>query len=45
MVSEYKDSYWTFLKATWLPWIIITIVGILMVIFSARLEFLVRWSM
>lgn len=41
MVSEYKDSYWTFLKATWLPWIIITIVGILMVIFSARLEFLV----
>jgi hypothetical protein len=45
MVTEYKDSYWTFLKATWLPWIIITIVGILMVIFSARLEFLVRWSM
>jgi len=45
MVSEYKDSYWTFLKATWLPWIIITIVGILMVIFSAHLEFLVRWSM
>lgn len=45
MVSEYKDSYWTFLKATWVPWIIITIVGILMVIFSARLEFLVRWSM
>jgi len=42
MVSEYKDSYWTFLKATWVPWIIITIVGILMVIFSARLEFLVR---
>ena len=45
MVSEYKDSYWTFLKATWVPWIIITIVGIFMVIFSARLEFLVRWSM
>jgi len=45
MVSEYKDSYWTFLRATWVPWIIITIVGILMVIFSARLEFLVRWSM
>jgi CitMHS family citrate-Mg2+:H+ or citrate-Ca2+:H+ symporter len=45
MVSEYKDSYWTFLKATWVPWVIITIVGILMVIFSARLEFLVRWSM
>ena len=45
MVSEYKDSYWTFLKATWVPWVIITIVGIFMVIFSARLEFLVRWSM
>jgi hypothetical protein len=45
MVSEYKDSYWTFLKSTWVPWLIITIVGILMVIFSARLEFLVRWSM
>jgi CitMHS family citrate-Mg2+:H+ or citrate-Ca2+:H+ symporter len=45
MVSEYKDSYWTFLKSTWVPWLVITIVGILMVIFSARLEFLVRWSM
>lgn len=45
MVSEFKESYWTFLRATWLPWIIITVVGILMVVFSARLEFLVRWSM
>lgn len=45
MVSEYKGSYWTFLRSTWVPWIIITIVGILMVVFSARLEFLVRWSM
>jgi len=45
MVSEYKGSYWTFLRSTWLPWLVITIVGILMVIFSARLEFLVRWSM
>jgi len=45
MVSEYKGSYWTFLKATWLPWIIITITGILMVVYSAKLEFLVRWSM
>ena len=45
MVSEYKDSYWTFLKSTWIPWIVITIVGILMVYFSADLEFLVRWSM
>ena len=45
MVSEYKGSYWSFLKATWLPWIVITIVGIMMVIFSAKLEFLVKWSM
>ncbi len=45
MVSEYKGSYWTFLRSTWLPWIVITIVGIAMVVFSARLEFLVRWSM
>lgn len=45
MVSEYKGSYWSFLRTTWLPWIVITIVGILMVIFSAKLEFLVKWSM
>ncbi|NIM58598.1 MAG: C4-dicarboxylate ABC transporter [Candidatus Aminicenantes bacterium] len=44
MVSEYKDSYWTFLRSTWLPWLIITVVGILMIKFSADLEFLVRWS-
>jgi len=45
MVSEYKDSYGTFLKSTWLPWLVITIVGVLMVVFSAKLAFLVRWSM
>jgi CitMHS family citrate-Mg2+:H+ or citrate-Ca2+:H+ symporter len=45
MVSEYKESYWTFLKSTWIPWIIITVVGILMVVFSAKLSFLVQWSM
>lgn len=45
MMSEYKESYWSFLKTTWLPWIVITIVGILMIIFSAKLGFLVRWSM
>jgi CitMHS family citrate-Mg2+:H+ or citrate-Ca2+:H+ symporter len=45
MVSDYKDSYWSFLKSTWLPWIVITVVGILMVIYSAKLSFLVRWSM
>ncbi len=45
MVTEYKGSYWSFLRTTWLPWIVITIVGILMVIYSAKLEFLVKWSM
>ncbi len=45
MVTGYKESYWSFLKATWLPWLVITIVGILMVIYSAKLEFLVKWSM
>jgi hypothetical protein len=45
MVSDYKGTYWSFLKSTWLPWLIITIVAILMIVFSARLEFLVRWSM
>ena len=44
MVSEYKGSYWSFLRSTWVPWIVITIIGILMVRFSAWLEFLVRWS-
>lgn len=45
MVAEYKGTYWSFLKKTWVPWIVITAVGILMVLFSARLEFLVKWSM
>jgi len=45
MVSDYKGSYWQFLKTTWLPWLFITIVGILMVVYSAKLSFLVRWSM
>jgi len=45
MVSEYKGSYWSFLSTTWLPWLVITIAGILMVVYSAKLEFLVRWSM
>jgi len=45
MVTEYKESYWSFLKETWLPWIVITAVGILMVVFSSKLSFLVKWSM
>ena len=45
MMSGYKGSYWDFLKTTWLPWIVITVVGILMILFSAKLSFLVKWSM
>ena len=45
MVSKYEGSYWRFLRTTWLPWIVITLTGILMIIFSSKLEFLVRWSM
>ena len=45
MVSDYKGSYGSFLRATWLPWLVITITAILMIVFSAKLAFLVRWSM
>lgn len=44
LVSEYKGNYWTFLKQTWVPWLVITIVGILMVVYSSQLSFLVQWS-
>jgi hypothetical protein len=45
MVSEYDGSYREFLKATWLPWLVITAAGMAMVIFSSKLTFLVKWSM
>ncbi len=45
MVSDYKGSYGSFLKKLWLPWLVITVVSILMIIYSAKLSFLVRWSM
>jgi hypothetical protein len=45
MVSEYDGSYKEFLKATWLPWLVITAAGMAMVIFSSKLAFLVKWSM
>ncbi len=45
MVSGYKESYWAFLKSTWLPWLAITAAGMLMILFSSKLTFLVRWSM
>ncbi|MEN6311737.1 MAG: C4-dicarboxylate ABC transporter, partial [Acidobacteriota bacterium] len=45
MVSGYRGSYKDFLKSTWIPWLVITAAGLLMIIFSAKLAFLVRWSM
>jgi len=42
MVSKYDGSYRSFLKGTWVPWCVITVVGVLMVVFSAKLGFLVR---
>jgi hypothetical protein len=45
LVTDYKGTYWSVLRAAWIPWLVITIVGILMVVFSAKLDFLVRWSM
>jgi len=45
MVSGYEGSYKEFLKATWLPWLVITAVGMAMIIFSSKLTFLVKWSM
>jgi hypothetical protein len=44
MVSGYTGSYREFLRATWIPWLVITAAGMLMIIFSAKLAFLVRWS-
>jgi CitMHS family citrate-Mg2+:H+ or citrate-Ca2+:H+ symporter len=44
MVSGYQESYRSFMKETWVPWLVITAVGMLMVIFSAKLSFLVAWS-
>jgi hypothetical protein len=45
LVTDSKESYSTFLKSTWVPWLVITAVGLLMVIFSTKLAFLVKWSM
>ncbi|HYA48777.1 MAG TPA: hypothetical protein VEG35_03675, partial [Burkholderiales bacterium] len=43
MVSGYRDSYWAFLRSTWVPWLVITAAGLLMIGFSSKLAFLVRW--
>ncbi|HDT14571.1 MAG TPA: C4-dicarboxylate ABC transporter [Candidatus Aminicenantes bacterium] len=45
MVSGYDGSYKDFLKATWLPWLVITAVAMAMIVFSSKLAFLVKWSM
>jgi TRAP-type C4-dicarboxylate transport system permease large subunit len=45
MVSGYDGSYKDFLKATWLPWLVITAVAMALIIFSSKLAFLVKWSM
>lgn len=37
----YKGSYWSFLKTCAVPWVLITVVGTLMVVFSRQLSFLV----
>jgi len=44
MVSDYEGSYWRFVRETWLPWLAITATGILMVVYSNQLSFLVEWS-
>ena len=41
MVAGFEGKYWDFLRSTAVPWVIITIVGILMVVFSSQLSFLV----
>lgn len=45
MVTGYKGSYRSFLVSTWLPWLVVTAVAMLMILFSTKLTFLVRWSM
>jgi hypothetical protein len=40
--TGYKGRYWDFVKSCWLPWVLITVTGTLMVVFSKQLGFLVR---
>ncbi len=44
MVSDYRGSYGSLIRSTWLPWLVITVVAMLMIVFSSRLVFLVRWA-
>lgn len=41
IVSGQEGKYWDFLKQAWIPWLIITATGMLMIIFSGHLRFLV----
>lgn len=40
LVTKYEGTYVQFLKGMWIPWIAITVVGTLMVVFSTKLGFL-----
>jgi CitMHS family citrate-Mg2+:H+ or citrate-Ca2+:H+ symporter len=40
--TGYSGSYWKMVRSCWLPWVVITVVGTLMVAFSKQLAFLVR---
>lgn len=42
MVSNYQGPYSRFLKNTWIPWLIVTATAMLMLIFNAKLKFLVN---
>jgi len=44
MVSEYRGRYFGILKTAWLPWVLITLTGMAMILFSSDLAFLVEWS-
>lgn len=40
--TGYTGTYWRFLRSCWLPWVLVTATGTLMVVFSKQLSFLVR---
>lgn len=43
LVTDYKGSYLKFLASMWLPWLLITVLGTLMLAFSNQLSFLFTW--
>ncbi len=44
LTSGYKGKYTQMLRASLIPWILVTAVGLAMIIFSRRFAFLVAWS-